>query len=99
VTTHAHLLEVYSTLDSRPEIKNADEILQTLLQFAIPIPDSAVRPAAEIRRKLRALRRDCSYVDALGYGVANALRIPLLIADDSFRDLKGVIWIPLPAKR
>lgn len=100
VTTHAHLLEIYSVLRSRPEVADPDEVLRILLPLAIPIPHAAVKPAAEIRQKLRAQGKDCSYIDALGYGVSQALGIPLLIADESFEGVSGVTRIAIaPGKR
>lgn len=67
--------------------------------MAISIPDGAVRPAAEVRHRLRAQGKDCSYIDALGYGVSKALRIPLLIADESFAGVDGVQRIALDAPK
>lgn len=97
VTTHAHLLEVYSVLLGRPEVpaNQPQDILKALLPLTVQVPHDAVHAAAEIRRNLRARGRDCSYFDSLGYGVAQSLDVPLLIADESFEGVHGATRIPL----
>lgn len=77
-------------LAARSSLEIASEAVRDLLPLAVPIPADALAPAAEVRQQLRSRRRDCSYVDALGYGVARSLRIPLLIADASFEGVNGV---------
>lgn len=95
VTSHAHLLEVSFILRQRQSLSDPETVLQRLIPLSIPIPDNAIQPAADIRLALRSQKKDCSYIDALGYGIARAHEMPLLIADDSFKGIPGVHHIHL----
>jgi predicted nucleic acid-binding protein len=91
ITTKLNLLEFhYRALELYGE-RFADTTFQKLLPNTIVIPDAVLLRASKLKR--REKKRRLSYVDCIGYELAQTNALPFLTGDKEFRDMPGVEFV------
>ncbi len=93
VTSAMNVLEVYATLLRKVPPSEARAVAIGLLGSVIEVPTEVAFSAAEFRQRMRARRRDCSYIDAWGYAAARHFSIPFLTGDSAFEGIDGVRFL------
>ena len=93
VTSAFNVLEVYSTILRRLDPTEARRVAVSLLGYVAELPPELALAAGAFRHRMRALKRDCSYVDAWGYSAAEHLQVPFLTGDPAFKGLDRVEFV------
>ena len=89
VTTRLNLMELHYILLRQGA--DADAVYDALLPSCIDVDDAVVKQANALRLSLK--RRNVSYVDCMGYVMAQRLGIPFLTGDKEFKNVTGVHWV------
>ncbi len=91
VTTKLNLMELYYGLFLKHGKEVAEEWYNYFLPFVIEIDDAIIKMACELKASLK--KRKLSYVDCIGYIVAQKCGIKFLTGDRQFEDLKNVEFV------
>jgi predicted nucleic acid-binding protein len=92
-TTALNVLELYATLLRRLDTAQAREKSAAFLPLAVPVPSDVALAAGDFRHRMRAMKKDCSYIDSWGYATARHLGIPFLTGDPAFRGVAHVEFV------
>ena len=92
-TTALNVLEVYATLLRRLDGELAQEIGSGLLPLVVQVPSEVAFFAGDFRQRMRSMHRDCSYIDAWGYGAARRIGVPFLTGDPAFHGIERVEFV------
>ncbi len=87
VTNHACLLEFHVNACRLQGEAEADSKLRRLQSKAIFAEAPDILEASRIKRTIKG----ASYIDALGYAMAQRRRIPFVTGDKAFKGLPGVL--------
>jgi predicted nucleic acid-binding protein len=92
VTTWLQVMEVFYALllDGKSELEAKDQIA-ALQPHLIDFSFDDVLGAMGVRIRMNRNRRNLSYVDAIGYYLAQKRRLRFLTRDPGFRGLRGVL--------
>ncbi len=94
VTTDLNVAEAYFVLLQRGQTDIADKLDQLLMEDALIPSKTALIGACQTKLNLRKMvKKDVSFIDALGYHIAKSMRIKFLTGDDAFRKLKNVKFV------
>jgi predicted nucleic acid-binding protein len=91
VTTRLNLMELHYVVLAKLGKEDADRVYDAFLPAAIDIDDALVKSANEFR--LGWKRRKVSYVDCIGYLLAQRMGIQFLTGDMQFKDAANVMFI------
>ena len=91
ITAITNLYELYYTL-LRENLKSvAEDFFERFLPICVEIEPETVKEAAVFR--LRNKKLNLSYIDALGYIIAQKYNVLFLTGDDGFRKLPNVEFV------
>ncbi|MEK6886626.1 MAG: PIN domain-containing protein [Nanoarchaeota archaeon] len=91
ITTKLNLMELHYGLLSKYGKDYADKYYDSLVQFTVEISDEIIKNANEFRNSFK--KRDLSYVDCIGYTLAQSLSIKFLTGDRQFEDMDHVEFV------
>ena len=91
ITTKLNLMEVHYGLLNKHGKEIADKYYDRLLPFAVEIEDDIFKKANHFRAIFK--KRDLSYVDCIGYILAQTRHIKFLTGDKQFQDLENVEFV------
>jgi len=97
-TTWLHLMEVYYALLRDGGARQAARAVVSsfeplLLEFSLP----EVLDAMDLRTRWPRNRPRISYVDAIGYSLAQRRKLRFLTGDRAFKGLPGVAFVRIPS--
>jgi predicted nucleic acid-binding protein len=92
-TSALNILELYATLLRRLGRAEARASSVPFLSLVVSGAADVALVAGEFRQLMRARRRDCSYIDAWGYAMAQEIGIPFLTGDPSFKSVENVEFV------
>jgi hypothetical protein len=78
VITRLNLMEIYCHLLRDYGEKVAEDYYNETAGYSIEFTDMDIKEAMKFRLKMKRKKKDLSYVDALGYTIANRMDIPFL---------------------
>lgn len=91
ITTKLNLMELYYGLLINHNKKIAEKSYQAFREYVIEIDDETIKKAMEF--KLANKEKNLSYVDCVGYTIANQRNINFLTGDKEFKDMEGVEYV------
>ncbi len=91
LTSKLNLMEVHYGLLNKYGKEIADKYYDRLLPFSIEIDEDIIKSANML--KLLFKKRDISYVDCIGYTLAQARHVKFLTGDKQFEDLENVEFV------
>lgn len=91
VTTKLNLMELHYGLLRCYGEEIADRYYNKYLQFAIEVSDDILMKSSKLKYKLK--KRRVSYIDCIGYSMAQSLGIKFLTGDKEFADLENVEFV------
>jgi predicted nucleic acid-binding protein len=92
-TSALNILELYGTLLRRFDPAEARASSVPFLPLVVSGAADVALAAGEFRHRMRARRRDCSYIDAWGYAMAQEIGVPFLTGDPSFKAVENVEFV------
>lgn len=91
VTTRLNLMELHYIILAKHGKDAASTAYDLFLPAIIELEHTLVKEANALRFDLK--RRNVSYVDCIGYTLAQQLGIPFLTGDKEFKDLPNVKFV------
>lgn len=91
VTTRLNLIELFYALLKDFDFETAQKHYYAFLPSVVEFSDEVVEKAMIFRLKYR--NRDLSYVDCIGYVLAQELGLRFLTGDRQFKDLRNVEFV------
>lgn len=91
VLTRLNLMELYYYLLRSNKRFEGLEAFKKLLEYAIPYQNNTIQKACEFRHKYKKYK--LSYVDCLGYVIAQERKIKFLTSDIGFKNLDNVEFV------
>jgi predicted nucleic acid-binding protein len=91
ITTRLNLMELYYSALQEVGEEMAEKQFTSFLSRAVEIEDSHLKSAAKMR--FHHKKNNLSYVDCIGYSIANNERVKFLTGDKEFKEMKNVEWI------
>lgn len=91
LTTKLNLMELHYGLLVKHGKQDADRIYDELLLYAIEFDSKVIKKANEFKASMKG--RGLSYVDCIGYTIAQLRRICFLTGDKEFENLPGVEFV------
>ena len=73
--------------------KATESVYSTCRHHQAEITDEDVRSGMALKLRMKSKRVGLSYADALGYAIAERLRMKYLTGDDAFRSLPNVEFV------
>ena len=95
VTTTLNLMELYYSYFVKRGLAAAEMTFNHFRPFCIDINDKTLKDAAVMRAQLKAKSKksNVSYIDCLGYVIAQQLKIKFLTGDREFEGLDNVEFV------
>lgn len=90
-TTYMNLYELYHMMLQEGNEEGAERSFQFLLPSGFAPESDTIKNAARFR--IAHAKRKLSYIDCLGYAVAQDLKIPFLTGDEGFKGLPNVKFV------
>lgn len=91
LTTMMNIYEVYYHLIKENLFHEAELFFNRFEQFCVPIGPNAIKDASRFR--LANTKADVSFIDALGYVIAQQHRIKFLTGDKAFQKMPNVMFV------
>ena len=91
VTTRLQLMELYYCLLTSHGKKVAEKYFDLLKKYTIDFSDDALKEAMVFRSLNK--KKKLSYVDCIGYIIANRMQIPFLTGDKEFEEMSNVLFV------
>lgn len=91
ITTKLNIMELHYVILSKLGKENAELAYNTFLPACIDVDDELVKSANEFRLSWK--RREVSYVDCIGYLLAQRMNIEFLTGDRQFKDVPNVRFV------
>lgn len=91
ITTRLNLMELHYGLLRLYGKKNADTYYDRLLEFTVFFDDATVKKASLL--KFFKKKKNLSYVDCIGYVLAQRMDVKFLTGDRQFADMENVEWV------
>ena len=92
-TSLLNLMELYYVFLRDHGEKAAESVYSTYRHYQAEIIDEDVRSGMALKLRMKSKRVGLSYADALGYAIAERLRMKYLTGDDAFRSLPNVEFV------
>ena len=93
VTTRLNLMEIYFHLLRDYGEATAEKYYDETIGYSIEFTDKDIKEAMKFRLKMKKKKKALSYVDALGYTIANRMKIGFLTGDNAFEDVPNVEYV------
>ncbi|KCZ72581.1 PIN domain-containing protein [Candidatus Methanoperedens nitroreducens] len=93
VTIRLNLMEMYYHLLQDYGEATAEKYYDETIGYFIDYTDEDIKEAMKFRLAMKGNKKKLSYVDALGYTIANRMDIPFLTDDIAFEDIPNVEYI------
>jgi len=93
VTTRLNLMEIYYHLLRDYGEATAEKYYDETIGYSIEFTDKDIKEAMKFRLKMKKKKKALSYVDALGYIIANRMKIRFLTGDNAFEDIPNVEYV------
>jgi len=90
-TSYMNLYELYYMLSQDGQEALANGLFNALIPAALQPSPETLKAAAKFRLKHAKLK--LSYIDCLGYVLAQEIRLPFLTGDEGFRGLPNVKFV------
>ena len=91
MTTMMNLYEVYYHLIKEGLDHEADVFFDRFEQYCVPSYPKAIKEASRFR--LANTRSDLSFIDSLGYVIAQQHKIKFLTGDKAFQKMPNVMFV------
>lgn len=91
VTTKLNLMELYYGLLRRLGKSAAEKSYDNLVKYTIELDDDTIKQAMEFRMLQK--NKKFSYIDCIGYVLAEKNNIKFLTGDEAFRGLSNVEFV------
>ena len=91
ITSRLNLMELYYALFTRYGEKDADDAYSLFLPYCVDVEDDVIKAA--MRYKSASKERKLSYVDCIGYTLAQQRNAKFLTGDKEFKDVAGVEYV------
>jgi len=91
ITTRLNLMELHYFLLRNGWKKEADFYYHYFLKIVVEITDDDFKKASGLRFAFK--KRNISYIDCLGYVIAQSRRMKFLTGDKEFKDLENVEFV------
>jgi len=91
VTTRLNLLEVYYWAMRTISEEKAEDCFNLFLPKTVEVDDDTLKKAAKFRFNHK--KADISFVDAIGYEKAKAMKIAFLTGDNKFKGMEDVEFV------
>jgi len=91
VTSLMNLLEIHYIISSRFGIKEADMIINKLKEILISAKIEDVKDASGFR--IKNVKKKFSYIDCLGYSIAQNRNFKFVTGDNQFEGFSGVEFV------
>ncbi len=91
ITTRLNLMELYYAYLEDEEYAN--EVYDAYSEIAMEISDDQIKKAMKVRKDLKNMKLNISYVDAIGYSISFDSGIKFLTGDDEFKNLPNVEFV------
>lgn len=86
-----NLMELYYSILTEQNKATAEDCYQSVLQYVQEITDEDVKNACHFRELNRS--KEVSYIDALGYSMAQNRHMKFLTGDKAFKGMENVEWV------
>ncbi len=93
VTTRLNLMEMYYHLLRDYGEAAAEKYYDETIGYSVEFTDKDIKEAMKFRLKMKKKKKALSYVDALGYTIANRMKIRFLTGDNAFEDIPNVEYV------
>ena len=94
LTTRLNLMELHHCMLREAGKEKADYHYDFFLPFTVKIENNILKKASELRHSLKKVKgKKVSYVDCIGYLIAQKQRIPFLTGDEQFRNMENVLFV------
>jgi predicted nucleic acid-binding protein len=90
-TSSMNLYELYYMLSRDGQQVLADGLFNALIPAALQPSPETIKTAAKFR--LKHVKLKLSYIDCLGYALAQEIKLPFLTGDEGFKGLPGVKFV------
>ncbi len=91
VTTVLQLMEFHYGLIRDLGKDHADLLYDAFLPFTVDVDDDTIKEANAFKWRMKA--KNLSYIDCLGYTIAQSKNIPFLTGDMAFKGMPGVEFV------
>ncbi len=91
VTTKYNLAELYYSMLREFNEETAAAYFSFLWKITIHTSRTSIKEGMKF--KLQYKKEKLSYVDCIGYSLAQELKIPFLTGDSKFKDKENVAWV------
>ncbi len=91
ITNRLNLMELYYWTCRDVTEEKADEFFNSFLNKTVDIDDETFKKAAKFRLKHK--KANISYIDAIGYEIAQSKKIPFLTGDQAFKTMQNVEFV------
>jgi predicted nucleic acid-binding protein len=93
ITMKLNLMEIYYHLLREEGEDVANQYYDETLEYAIDFDDRDIKESMRFRLKMKKEKKNLSYVDALGYAIAEKLGIKFLTGDKAFEGMDNVEYV------
>ena len=90
-TTNLNLMELYYHILLESGYSNANHYFEKFKKHCIMVTDDIVKDAARFRFLNK--KKNLSYIDCIGYVMAQKNNVPFLTGDRQFKELPGVEFV------
>lgn len=90
ITTKLNLMEIYYHLLRVEGEDVANHYYDETIGYAIDFDDTDIKESMRFRLKMKKGKKNLSYIDALGYIIAEKLGIKFLTGDNAFEGMDNV---------
>lgn len=95
LTTHYNLIELYYSILRDYDEPTARKVYEQFRVCLVEVPDSVIFAAMKLKLTWKRLypKRRPSYVDCIGYAMAQSLGVPFVTGDREFEDIPHVEFV------
>jgi len=93
ITTKLNLMEIYYHLLREEGEDFANQYYDETVEYAIDFDDRDIKESMRFRLNMKKEKKNLSYVDALGYVIAEKLGIKFLTGDNAFEGMDNVEYV------
>ena len=93
ITTKLNLMEIYYHLLREEGEDFANQYYDETVEYAIDFDDRDIKESMRFRLNMKKVKKNLSYVDALGYVIAEKLGIKFLTGDNAFENMDNVEYV------
>jgi len=93
ITTKLNLMEIYYHMLREEGEDFANQYYDETVEYAIDFDDRDIKESMRFRLNMKKEKKNLSYVDALGYVIAEKLGIKFLTGDNAFEGMDNVEYV------